>query len=205
MKKRCLIYILVLFALPLTLLAKPNLNYYINTGVAKPIVSSDFKNSYRSGVHLNVGVGRPINKRFEGLLNLSFNQLTFDGLGFKTTLEKENTDSLVINGGPCNVLNIMIGLKYKFTALTDSKTISYVTVQGGMQQRKTKRIDVFDPNAVYDTPVPALNLTHGVINVGIGGEMFIENTTLFAELGLDIAFEETEKNMVLIFKFGVKI
>ena len=205
MKKQYLTYTLVLFVLPLSLLAKPNLNYYINTGIAKPVATSDFRKTYRSGVHLNVGMGKPIANRLEGLFNLSFNQLTFDGLGFKTTLEKENTDSLVINGGPCNVLNMMVGVKYKFSAMKDAKTISYVSIQGGMQQRKTKRIDVFDPNADFDTPVPALNLTHGVLNVGIGGEMFIENTTLFAELGLDIAFEKEEKNMIVAFRFGVKI
>ena len=196
---------LVCFA-PLMLFAGENgFNYYINTGIAKAMATSDFKESYRSGVHVNVGVGKSLNSQLEGMFNLSFNHLTFDGRGFQSSLDGDSDDQLVVTGGPCGMLDAVAGVKYRLGSGQSTQAVSYVSIQGGIQHRTTHQITIYNPDSDYDKLFASESMTHPLLNMGLGTEFNIENTTLFAELAFDVGFENKDNNVTALLKFGLKL
>lgn len=206
MKKNDFLLIGLICFAPLVLFAGENgFNYYINTGIAKAMATSEFKASYRSGVHVNIGVGKAFKSQLEGMFNLSFNHLTFDGRGFQSTFDGNNSDQLIVNGGPCGMLDALAGVKYRLGSGESTRAVSYVSIQGGIQHRTTHRITIYNPDADYDQIFASESMTHPLLNMGLGAEFTVENTTLFAELAFDVGFENDDNNVTSLLKFGLKL
>lgn len=182
-------------------------NFYVHTGVSRPLAPTEFKDSYRTGVNVGAAAGKELAKWLELDAHFAYHGATFDVNDYRSTLDPETSDDYVIDGGPSHMISTMIRARLTMPSPEGSAMRSYFYAGGGLTHHRSKDINVLGPevDGSLDYVVPGTSETVPGVCGGIGIEYSVETTTLFLELGLLGAFTEGEATLLLPLKFGVAI
>lgn len=187
-----------------TLLAGGRPNFYIHSGISKPLAGPDeFKNSYRTGVNFGVMVGKQVASKLEVVADVALHNCTFAPDNFETTRTEENLDEFIIEGEPANVVTAFIKAKWLVPAKSNSKALSYFFAGPGLFYFSTQNIMGIGPTE--DFAIPGRSETTLGICGGLGFEYTVESTTLFLELGIAAGLTKNETTFLLPLKFGIAI
>lgn len=205
MKTRTLIVLCVLLA-SMVSLAGDLPNFYIHTGITRPMAGPDeFKSSYRTGVNFGVMAGKQLASKFEVVGALAVHSMTFAVNEFRDTRMEENIDDFVIDGEPSTVLTAFAKAKLIMPAQNNKKAISYLFAGPGLFYVNKKAVTGMGPTQEEDFALAGGSETVLGICGGLGFEYTIETTTLFLELGVMAGLTNGESTITLPLKFGIAI
>lgn len=207
MKLRNVIWITALLGCT-TLFAGNRPNFYIHTGISKPMAGpDDFKDSYRTGVNFGVMVGKQLASKFEVVGTVSLHSFTFSMKDFKDLRPEENIDDFVIDGKSSNTLTAFVHAKLLMPTKPGSKTLSYFFAGPGLLYTHTSDVTGLGTatDGSEDFTIPGRSETVPGVHGGLGVEINIEDTTLFVELGIVAGFTKSETTLFVPLKIGVAI
>jgi len=182
-------------------------NFYIHTGISRPVTPAEFKDNYRTGVNVGVAVGKQLMNFLEGDFYLVYHGTTFDPNNYRSTFDPDTRDLYSIEGGSTHTLGAMIRARWIMPSPEESRVQSYVYLGGGLVHHSTGDVDVLGPavDGSQDFSEPGGSDTVPGLCGGIGFEYHVESTVLFLELGVFSAFTEGDATMLLPLKFGIAI
>ena len=205
---RSFIFILFIMQIPYSQ-GVDKINFYINIGLAKPVLASYFSHNWSSGYSLGVGIGKSLSTHFQvqaifNFINLPLNNDNyvdhFDTTGYHINMTTYN--NLSVSGGERNLFSLLARLKYMHSKLFNNKTIPYVIIGCGFFRQYLGSIKLVPIEMIIGEKTTNAFSS----SAGLGLDILLEkHTNLFFEMTPEINFTKPRITCYLIFKIGFLI
>jgi len=177
--------------------------FAVHTGLTRLAAPKNLSNSWQSGVNLGVELNHALKPRFLFVGTLNYNHFYFDQQSFLNSLKLTNPEEYFITSKAATMITLLGNLKMLYPTKTGGRATPYLFGGIGVLYLNYADRTIYGPES--EEVRPGETEFALALRAGLGAEISIETTTLFAEVGANFGLTKDNNTIFFPFKLGIQI
>ncbi len=179
----------------------------INSGLSKSLSPEVLSNGWKTSINIGAGISKDISKNLYLVWDITYHNQVFDAGGYKNNSLDQSEKIIDISSNNASVVTMGINLKLDVPGNPKNKFMPYLIGGIGYFYVNQPEVKILRSRDGIDDPfndeiIPSISESLFGLNIGIGSELFIGNSTFFIEPGANIGIGGNDTYSLFYLKLG---